>query len=75
MKWDPTLDNGLKENGNSGHPAEKWQKEDSNKTSHADRERRMGIDRRNFSYTLYVPERRRGHERRIGSEMPCCADR
>jgi len=27
-------------------------------------ERRLGVDRRCFSYTAYLPERRSGHERR-----------
>lgn len=27
-------------------------------------ERRLGIERRCFSYTVYIPERRSGHERR-----------
>ena len=28
--------------------------------------RRLGIDRRQFSYTLHIPERRSGKERRSG---------
>lgn len=28
--------------------------------------RRLGIDRREFSYTAYIPERRSGKERRSG---------
>ena len=35
-------------------------------------ERRLGIERRCFSYTVYIPERRSGHERRglLGSSLP-----
>ena len=35
-------------------------------------ERRFGIERRCFSYTVYIPERRSGHERRglLGSSLP-----
>jgi len=29
-------------------------------------ERRLGIDRRQFSYTMHIPERRSGKERRSG---------
>jgi hypothetical protein len=32
------------------------------------RGRRVGIDRRNFSYSLYVPERRAGRDRRNGKD-------
>ncbi len=28
--------------------------------------RRLGVDRRQFSYTNHIPDRRRGHDRRIG---------
>jgi len=28
--------------------------------------RRLGIDRRQFSYTMHIPERRSGKERRSG---------
>jgi hypothetical protein len=30
--------------------------------------RRLGTDRREFSYTSYIPERRSGKERRSGSD-------
>jgi hypothetical protein len=30
--------------------------------------RRCGGDRRNFSYTLHIPERRNGHDRRSGED-------
>jgi hypothetical protein len=30
--------------------------------------RRLGIDRRQFTYTMYFPERRSGKERRSGSD-------
>jgi len=35
-------------------------------------ERRLGIERRCFSYTVYIPERRSGHERRglVGNSLP-----
>lgn len=29
-------------------------------------DRRSGVDRRQFSYTGYIPERRSGHDRRSG---------
>ncbi len=28
--------------------------------------RRLGADRRSYTYTAYVPERRSGHDRRTG---------
>ena len=31
-------------------------------------DRRSGADRRNFSYTMHIPERRSGKERRIGED-------
>jgi len=31
-------------------------------------ERRSGGDRRNFSYTLYIPERRKDKDRRSGDD-------
>jgi hypothetical protein len=35
-------------------------------------ERRLGLERRCFSYTVYLPERRSGHERRgiAGISLP-----
>jgi hypothetical protein len=33
-------------------------------------ERRSGIKRRYFSYTVYIPERRSGRERRINTDTP-----
>ena len=30
--------------------------------------RRSGGDRRNYSYTLHIPERRNGHDRRDGGD-------
>ncbi len=33
-----------------------------------DRDRRLGIDRRRFSYDVHIPERRSGTERRRGTE-------
>ena len=30
--------------------------------------RRLGIDRRRYSYTLYIPERRSGQDRRVGKD-------
>ena len=30
--------------------------------------RRSGSDRRNYSYTLHIPERRKGGDRRIGDD-------
>jgi len=30
--------------------------------------RRLGIDRRQFSYTTYIPERRSGKDRRSGND-------
>jgi hypothetical protein len=32
-----------------------------------DRDRRLGIDRRRFSYKAHIPERRSGGERRFGA--------
>jgi len=34
----------------------------------ADEDRRLGIDRRRFSYDVHIPERRTGEERRFGAE-------
>ena len=34
----------------------------------ADADRRLGIDRRRFSYDAHIPERRTGEERRFGAE-------
>ena len=31
-------------------------------------DRRMGVDRRLFSYNLYIPERRTGKDRRAGPD-------
>ena len=31
-------------------------------------DRRMGVDRRNFSYHLHIPERRAGKDRRSGKD-------
>ncbi len=33
-----------------------------------DGDRRLGIDRRRFSYNAHIPERRSGGERRFGAE-------
>jgi hypothetical protein len=33
-----------------------------------DGDRRLGIDRRRFSYNAHIPERRSGAERRFGAE-------
>lgn len=33
-------------------------------------ERRSGIDRRQFSYDVYIPERRSGKDRRDGEKLP-----
>ena len=30
--------------------------------------RRLGLDRRQHEYTLYIPERRSGYDRRIGGD-------
>ena len=38
-------------------------------------ERRSGIDRRQFSYTDHIPERRAGEDRRSGLERRCGRDR
>ena len=35
-------------------------------TLHDNGGRRLGVDRRQFSYTLHIPERRSGKERRSG---------
>ena len=37
--------------------------------------RRLGIDRRQFSYTDHVPDRRRGHDRRSGRDRRFHIDR
>ena len=74
MNWDPTPDNGLKDNGKRVPSTGNGPKDDPKETCHSVRERRMGIDRRNFSYTHHVPERRRGRERRAGSNIPCRSD-
>ena len=37
--------------------------------------RRSGIERRCFSYSGVIPERRTGEDRRSGSDRRCCADR
>ena len=34
------------------------------------RERRSGCDRRQFSYAIYLPERRLAKERRYGKKIP-----
>ena len=39
------------------------------------RGRRFRIDRRRFSYTAHIPERRCGHDRRITTERRCGRDR
>lgn len=38
-------------------------------------DRRSRIDRRQFSYTAHIPERRCGQDRRIGAERRCGRDR
>jgi hypothetical protein len=37
--------------------------------------RRLGIDRRQFSYTNHIPDRRRGHDRRTGLDRRARVDR
>ena len=37
-------------------------------SSEGDGDRRLGIDRRRFSYNAHIPERRSGEERRFGKE-------
>ena len=37
--------------------------------------RRSGIDRRHFSYSTHIPERRERPERRSGLDRRICADR
>jgi hypothetical protein len=39
-----------------------------NTTSTDNGGRRLGGDRRKYSYTLYIPERRRGKDRRDGKD-------
>jgi len=36
--------------------------------------RRLGIERRQFSYTVYIPERRSGKDRRSGSDRKLKAE-
>jgi hypothetical protein len=38
----------------------------NNKTLHDNNDRRSGIDRRRFSYAVYIPERRSNIDRRKG---------
>jgi hypothetical protein len=38
----------------------------NNKTLHDNNDRRSGIDRRRFSYAVYIPERRSNMDRRKG---------
>ena len=35
---------------------------------HNNGDRRMGLDRRFFSYSLHIPERRNGEDRRTGED-------
>ncbi|MBW1958981.1 MAG: hypothetical protein JRI63_10690 [Deltaproteobacteria bacterium] len=37
--------------------------------------RRIGVDRRQFSYTNHIPDRRRGHDRRTGLDRRSRVDR
>jgi len=37
--------------------------------------RRLGVDRRQFSYTNHIPDRRRGHDRRTGFDRRDNIDR
>ena len=37
--------------------------------------RRLGVDRRLFSYTSHIPDRRRGHDRRTGLDRRDHIDR
>ncbi|MEA1949636.1 MAG: hypothetical protein U9N83_20355 [Thermodesulfobacteriota bacterium] len=37
--------------------------------------RRLGVDRRQFSYTNHIPDRRRGHDRRTGLDRRDHIDR
>ena len=37
--------------------------------------RRLGVDRRQFSYTNHIPDRRRGHDRRTGLDRRVHIDR
>jgi hypothetical protein len=37
--------------------------------------RRLGIDRRQFSYTNHIPNRRQGHDRRTGLDRRSLIDR
>jgi len=37
--------------------------------------RRLGVDRRQFSYTNHIPDRRRGHDRRTALERRDYMDR
>jgi hypothetical protein len=37
--------------------------------------RRLGVERRQFSYDQYIPERRSGHERRSGKDRRSGLDR
>ena len=48
----------LKHSGKSGDP----------NSSDAGGDRRLGIDRRRFSYDVHIPERRTGEERRFSAE-------
>jgi hypothetical protein len=48
----------LKHSGNSGDSI----------SPDADGDRRLGIDRRRFSYDVHIPERRTGEERRYSAE-------
>lgn len=70
MNHDPTLDSKMQFSLNSKPQGGESNRECSNESCRSDRERRTGIDRRRFSYTLYVPERRGGGERRNASDLP-----
>ena len=74
MNWEPTPENDLKRNGDSDPAGGKQQRDGSPDARQSRRERRMGVDRRHFSYTLYVPERRLGQERRAGSDTLLSSD-
>lgn len=41
----------------------------SDQDEHEKAERRAGADRRNFSYSAYIPERRAGQDRREEAEL------
>ena len=61
MNNDSKLENGLEDTGENDSGSAKPTRNRHKFGS----ERRSGIDRRSYSYTLHIPERRRGPDRRM----------